>query len=46
MAIVLFVDHYLFFLMAMRKRTNNDLQTIQLPWEKRTNNDLQTIQWP
>jgi hypothetical protein len=44
-AIVWFVDHYLIFFswlwygftnntMAMRKRTNNDLQTIQLPWEK------------
>jgi hypothetical protein len=42
MAIVLFVDHYLFFFswpftnntMAIRKRTNNDLQAIQRPGEK------------
>jgi hypothetical protein len=36
MAIVLFVDHYLFFFSwpSIRKRNNNDLQTIQWPREK------------
>jgi hypothetical protein len=31
--------------MAMRKRTNNDLDNT-MAMRKRTNNDLQTIQWP